>query len=196
MGAGVGQALGMEKANPGLKNKVVSVIGDSTFFHSGITPLVDNAYNKGTGVIIILDNRTTAMTGRQVHPGVGRNLSGEITVELKPEDFAKAAHVENIRVIDPYDLKLLENTLKEELERDGLSVVVCRRACVLIEKDRKINPVYINKELCNKCGICLRFGCPAIEFKNNEYLINELLCNGCDVCMKLCKKNAITKNKH
>ncbi len=193
MGAGVGQALGMEKANPGLKNKVVSVIGDSTFFHSGITPLVDNAYNKGTGVIIILDNRTTAMTGRQVHPGVGRTLSGELTVELKPEDFAKAAHVENIRVIDPYDLKLLENTLKEELERDGLSVVVCRRACVLVEKNKKINPVFIDREVCNKCGICLRYGCPAIEFKNNEYLINELLCDGCDVCMDLCKKNAITK---
>ena len=193
MGAGVGQALGMEKASPRLKNKVVSVIGDSTFFHSGVTPLIDNVYNKGTGVIIILDNQTTAMTGRQVHPGVGRTLSGECTVELKPEDFAKAARVENIRVIDPYDLKLLESTLKEEMKRGGLSVIVCRRACVLIEKNKKINPVYINKEVCNKCGICLRYGCPAIEFKNNEYSINGLLCIGCDVCINLCKKNAIMK---
>ena len=93
MGAGIGQALGMEKADPALKGKVVSVIGDSTFFHSGMTPLVDNVYNKGTGIIIILDNRITAMTGHQVHPGVGMTLMGEETVTVNPEDIARAAGV-------------------------------------------------------------------------------------------------------
>ncbi|MBU4450431.1 MAG: indolepyruvate ferredoxin oxidoreductase subunit alpha [Actinobacteria bacterium] len=193
MGAGIGQALGMEKANPNLKGKVVSVIGDSTFFHSGITPLIDNIYNKGTGLIIILDNKTTAMTGHQVHPGVGKTLSGDDTVELKPEYFAKAAGVKNIRVVDPYNLKLLEKVLREELERNELSVVVCRRICALLEKVDKNNVVTIDQEKCDKCGVCIRFGCPAIQLRDGNYAINELLCTGCDVCVAVCKKGAILK---
>jgi len=193
MGAGIGQALGMEKADPNLKGKVVSVIGDSTFFHSGITSLIDNTYNNGTGLIIILDNMTTAMTGHQVHPGVGKTLSGDDTVELKPEYFAKAAGVKNIRVVDPYDLKLLEQVLRQELERNELSVVVCRRICVLLEKLDKNNVVAIEQGKCNKCGVCIRFGCPAIQLRDGSYTINELLCTGCDVCAAVCKKGAILK---
>jgi len=193
MGAGIGQALGMEKANPNLKGKVVSVIGDSTFFHSGITSLIDNTYNNGTGLIIILDNRTTAMTGHQVHPGVGKTLSGNDTVELKPEYFAKAAGVKNIRVVDPYNLKLLEKVLREELERNELSVVVCRRICALLEKVDKNNIVTIDQEKCDKCGVCIRFGCPAIQLRDGSYSINELLCTGCDLCAAVCKKGAILK---
>lgn len=193
MGAGIGQALGMEKADPNLKGKIVSVIGDSTFFHSGITSLIDNAYNNGTGLIIILDNGTTAMTGHQVHPGVGKTLSGSDTIGLKPEYFAKAAGVKNIRVVDPYDLKLLEEVLRQELERNELSVVVCRRICSLLEKVDKNNVVTIDQEKCNKCGACIRFGCPAIQLQNDRYTINELLCTGCDVCSIVCKKGAILK---
>jgi indolepyruvate ferredoxin oxidoreductase alpha subunit len=193
MGAGIGQALGMEKANPNLKGKVVSVIGDSTFFHSGITPLIDNTYNNGTGLIIILDNRTTAMTGHQVHPGVGKTLSGDDTVELKPEYFAKAAGVKNIRVVDPYDLRLLEKVLRQELERNELSVVVCRRICALLAKVDKNNVVTIDQEKCDKCGVCIRFGCPAIQLRDGSYAINELLCTGCDVCVAVCKKGTILK---
>jgi indolepyruvate ferredoxin oxidoreductase alpha subunit len=193
MGAGIGQALGMEKANPDMKGKIVSVIGDSTFFHSGITSLIDNTYNDGTGLIIILDNRTTAMTGHQVHPGVGKTLSGNDAVELKPEYFAKAAGVKNIRVVDPYDLKLLEKVLREELARNELSVVVCRRICALLEKVDKNNVVTIDQGKCNKCGVCIRFGCPAIQLREGSYAINELLCTGCDVCVAVCKKGAILK---
>ena len=193
MGAGIGQALGMEKANPNMKGKVVSVIGDSTFFHSGITSLIDNTYNDGTGLIIILDNRTTAMTGHQVHPGVGKTLSGNDTVELKPEYFAKAAGVKNIRVVDPYNLKLLEKVLRRELERNELSVVVCRRICALLEKVDKNNVVTVDQEKCDKCGACIRFGCPAIQLREDSYAINELLCTGCDVCAAVCKKSAILK---
>jgi len=193
MGAGIGQALGMEKVSPGLKGKVVSVIGDSTFFHSGITPLIDNTYNNGTGLIIILDNRTTAMTGHQVHPGVGKTLSGDDTIELKPEYFAKAAGVKNIRVVDPYDLKLLEKVLRQELARNELSVVVCRRICALLEKVDKNNVVTIDQGKCNKCGVCIRFGCPAIQLREDSYAINELVCTGCDVCVAVCKKGAILK---
>ena len=171
----------------------MSVIGDSTFFHSGITPLIDNTYNNGTGLIIILDNRTTAMTGHQVHPGVGKTLSGNDTIELKPEYFAKAAGVKNIRVVDPYDLRLLEKVLKEELERNELSVVVCRRICALLEKVDKNNVVTIDQGKCDKCGVCIRFGCPAIQLRDGSYAINELLCTGCGVCVAVCKKGAILK---
>ncbi len=191
MGAGIGQALGMEKADPGLKGKVVSVIGDSTFFHSGITPLVDSVYNKGSGVIIILDNRITAMTGHQVHPGVGKTLMGEDTVEIKPEEIARGAGVKNIRVVDPYDIDLLEKTVREELKKNRISVIIARRKCILLEKSDRGIHIYIDENKCENCGICLKFGCPAIEFKDNKYYINEVMCNGCGVCVNICRKNAI-----
>ncbi len=196
MGAGVGQALGMEKADPDLKNKVVAVIGDSTFFHSGITPLLDNAYNNGTGLIVVLDNATTAMTGHQVHPGTGRTLMGGSTPDIKPEAFAKAAGIKNIRVVDPYDLEELEKVLKEELNRDGLSVVVARRICVLLEKKVAEPAIFIDVELCKKCAICTtRFGCPAIEHRDDTYIINELLCTECEVCIAVCRYGAIKRKQ-
>jgi indolepyruvate ferredoxin oxidoreductase, alpha subunit len=191
MGAGVGQALGMEKANPELKGRVVSVIGDSTFFHSGITPMIDNAYNNGTAVIIVLDNGTTAMTGRQVHPGTGKTLMGNFSPVLKPEDFARAAGIKNISIVDPYNLKELRSVLKREMERDELSFVVCRRPCVLLEKNKLKESVSIDQNTCKKCGICIQFGCPAIEQKNDVFSINGLLCNGCGVCMEICKQKSI-----
>jgi indolepyruvate ferredoxin oxidoreductase alpha subunit len=191
MGAGIGQALGMEKANPEMKGRVVSVIGDSTFFHSGITPLIDSAYNKGTGLIIILDNGTTAMTGRQSHPGTGTTLMGDSVPDLKPEDFARAAGIKNIRVVDPYRLKKLGTVLKEELEKRELSVIVCRRPCVLLEKKKISDCAFIDQHACKKCGLCTQFGCPAIEFKDDNYSINPLLCNNCGVCADVCKWKAI-----
>jgi len=191
MGAGVGQALGMEKADPGLKNKVVSVIGDSTFFHSGITPLIDNVYNNGTGLIIILDNGTTAMTGHQVHPGVGKTLMGDTAVEIKPEAIARAAGVKHVKVVDPYDMKKLERILKEELARNELSVVVCRRICALLEKKNDTKAVYIDRNTCKECGICMKFGCPAIELRNGFHVINSQTCTNCEVCVDICKYKAI-----
>ena len=191
MGAGIGQALGMEKADPDLKNRVVSVIGDSTFFHSGITPLIDNSYNGGTGLIIILDNSTTAMTGHQAHPGVGMTLMGGITEKIKPEDFARAAGIKNVKVVDPYNRAELEAVLKEELERKELSVVVCRRICVLLEKKKRQSRIYIEVEECIKCGNCVKFGCPAIELKQEKYEINASLCTECQSCVPVCKSKAI-----
>jgi indolepyruvate ferredoxin oxidoreductase alpha subunit len=195
MGAGVGQALGMEKADPEIKGKIVSVIGDSTFFHSGITPLVDSVYNKGSGVIIILDNRITAMTGHQVHPGVGKTLMGEDTTEIKAEEIARGAGVKNIRVVDPYKIDLFEKTVREELKRGRLSVIIARRKCVLLEKSKAAAVFYIDEKRCEKCGLCLKFGCPAIELREGRYSINEIICNGCGVCVDICKKNAIKIKK-
>ena len=197
MGAGIGQALGMEKANNKVKGRVVSVIGDSTFFHSGITPLIDSIYNKSSGLIIILDNRTTAMTGRQVNPGVGKTLMGENTTEVKPEDIARAAGVKNVKVVNPYNLKLLEKIITEELNRKELSVIISRQKCVLLDKVKSRIRVYIDVKECIECGLCLKFGCPAIEYRNNKYSINELLCTGCKVCVDICKKDAIkVENKY
>ncbi|HAJ95927.1 MAG TPA: indolepyruvate ferredoxin oxidoreductase subunit alpha, partial [Actinobacteria bacterium] len=192
MGAGIGQALGMEKADPGFKGKIVSVIGDSTFFHSGITSLIDNVYNKGTGVIIILDNRITAMTGHQVNPGMGMTLMGEETSAINPEDIARAAGIKDVEVVDPYDMENFEKTVKKHLGRETLSVIITRQRCVLLDrkKDRKTE-VYIDQEKCEKCGLCLKFGCPAIEYKDGSYTINQLQCSGCGVCIEICRKNAI-----
>ena len=107
--------------------------------------------------------------------------------------LAKAAGVKNIRVVDPYNLKLLEKVLREELARNELSVVVCRRICALLEKVDKNNVVTIDQGKCNKCGVCVRFGCPAIQLRDGSYAINELVCAGCDVCVAVCKKGAILK---
>jgi len=191
MGAGIGQALGMEKADPELKGRIVSVIGDSTFFHSGITPLIDSVYNKSSGLIIILDNRTTAMTGRQVNPGIGKTLMGETTFEEKPEVIARAAGIKNVKVVNPYNLIFLEKTIKEELGKQELSVIVSRQKCVLLDRTKSSERVYIDVVECAECGLCLKFGCPAIEYRNNEYTINELLCTNCKVCIDICKKGAI-----
>lgn len=192
MGAGIGQALGMEKADPGFKGKIVSVIGDSTFFHSGITSLIDNVYNKGTGIIIILDNRITAMTGHQVHPGIGMTLMGEETVAINPEDIARAAGIKDVEIVDPYDMENFEKTVKKHLNRETLSVIVARQRCVLLDrKKNKKTEVYIDQKKCEKCGLCLKFGCPAIEYKDGSYTINQLQCSSCSVCVEICRKNAI-----
>ncbi len=191
MGAGVGQTLGMEKANPNLRGKLVSVIGDSTFFHSGITPLVDNVYNGGTNLMIILDNRITAMTGHQANPGMGLSLGGEKAPVIWPEKIAKSVGVKNVKVVDPYNIQEFEEAVKEELARQDFSVIVARRKCVLLEKEEEDFNVYIEEEDCKACGVCLKFGCPAIEYREGKYSINGLLCTGCGVCLNICKFGAI-----
>ncbi|MCJ7665794.1 MAG: thiamine pyrophosphate-dependent enzyme, partial [Actinobacteria bacterium] len=197
MGAGVGQAIGMEKADPGLKGRIVSVIGDSTFFHSGITPLIDSIYNNTTGVMIILDNRITAMTGHQVNPGVGRTLMGAETKMVNPEDIARAAGAGSVTVVDPYDMKEFEKVVRRELAREEFSVIVARQQCVLLNRKKaREKDIFIDQEKCEKCGLCLKFGCPAIEFKNGSYTINGVLCSGCGVCVDICKKDAIISKTH
>ncbi len=197
MGASVGMAMGLEKAfrtsavNQGKDKKVVAVLGDSTFIHSGITGLIDVVYNRGFSTVIILDNRTTAMTGFQPHPGTGLTIRGEETFALDLAELARAVGVESVRVVDPWDLKELRKVLKEEVGADHSSVIVARRACVNRDRERDFVLHTIDNEACNECGLCMRLGCPAIVKRGDELFVDHTQCIGCTLCAQVCKKGAI-----
>ncbi len=197
MGASVGMAMGLEKAfrtsraNQGREGKVVAVLGDSTFIHSGITGLIDIVYNRGFSTVIILDNRTTAMTGFQPHPGTGRTVRGEETFALDLAELARAVGVESVRVVDPWDLGELREALKEELGAERPSVIVARRSCVNRDRARDFVPLAIDNEACNLCGLCMRLGCPAIVQRGEELFIDQAQCAGCNLCVQVCKRGAV-----
>ena len=179
-----------------IKNRVVAVIGDSTFFHSGITPLLDMIYNKGTGVVVVMDNRITAMTGGQPNPGMGKTLMGEDTVATDIIELAKSLGVKNVQEIDTYNLKETEKIIKEALQKDELTVLVCKKPCVLQYKVFK-PALKVDQEKCKGCKACLRVGCIAIGMTEVDgepkAEIDPTLCTGCEVCMQVCKFDAIIK---
>jgi indolepyruvate ferredoxin oxidoreductase alpha subunit len=189
MGAGISMAHGLEKA--GEPRKVVGIVGDSTFFHSGITGLLDIAYNKGHSTIIVLDNRTTAMTGHQDHPGTGRTLMGEATKAVCIEDIGRACGIERVRVIDPYDLDVSRQVISEEIGAKEPSLIVSRAPCPLREKKRVGVTRKILADECKSCELCLGLGCPAIEGGEDGPRINETLCAGCGLCQQICPAEAI-----
>lgn len=189
MGGGISMAHGMTKA--GEPRRVVGMVGDSTFFHSGITGLLDIAYNKGNPVIIVVDNRTTAMTGHQEHPGTGKTLAGEATGEAKIEDIAKACGMKNVAIVNPYHLKPTVETLRKALESNEAWLIVSRGACPLATRERMGPPRTVDQDLCTVCKACLKLGCPAIEFDGEKVTINDLLCNGCSMCQQVCPSEAI-----
>lgn len=200
MGAGICQAFGMEKVlNEKDRKKVVAVIGDSTFLHSGMTGLLNIVYNKGIATVIILDNSTTAMTGRQDHPASGYTLKGEETKEINIAGICRALGVDRVRFVDPFKLDELERTISEEVNYDGPSVIISKSPCILLkhiaEIKKAVPPLRVDTSLCNGCLICLKLGCPAIqrEFVDNNgvLIINPILCNGCALCVDLCKIGAI-----
>jgi indolepyruvate ferredoxin oxidoreductase alpha subunit len=184
-------AMGMEKAR-GNAGKLVAVIGDSTFFHSGITGLVDMAYNGSKGTVIILDNSTTGMTGHQDHPATGKTLCGDIAPAVDIPGLVKSIGVKHVRVVDPFDLKALEQALKEETSRDALSVIITKRPCVLLDK-KYIQPPYAITDKCKNCGACLKLGCPAISKKDGKMMIDATVCTGCGLCPEVCAFGAILK---
>jgi indolepyruvate ferredoxin oxidoreductase alpha subunit len=191
MGAGIGQALGMEKA--GVDTKVVAIIGDSTFMHSGITGLVDAVYNDGHITIIILDNRTTAMTGHQEHPGTGISAQGQETYAVDIESLARGIGVKDVKVIDAFDLKALRSGVRDSLNRLEVSVIIVRGACA-VRVRKRANPRVVDIEKCNQCGACLKLGCPAIQSRDGQVFIDATLCAGdiCTICEQLCPKKAIS----
>jgi indolepyruvate ferredoxin oxidoreductase alpha subunit len=191
MGAGIGQALGMERA--GVKSKVAAVIGDSTFLHSGITGLVDAVYNEGHITIIILDNHTTAMTGHQEHPGTGISAQGKETYAVDIESLCRGIGVHDIKVVNAFDLKALRAGVRDSLGRPEVSVIIVRGSCAMQVRKRE-NPRKVDIEKCNQCGTCLRLGCPAIQSADGQVFIEPTLCAGdiCTVCEQLCPQKAIS----
>lgn len=189
MGAGISMAHGLEKA--GEPRKVVGIVGDSTFFHSGITGLLDIAYNRGHSTIIVLDNRTTAMTGHQDHPGTGRTLMGEATGAVSIEDIGRACGIERVCVIDPYNLDQVEQAISDEIAADEPSLIVSRAPCPLRERKMVGVARKILAEECRGCELCLNLGCPAIEGGEGGPRINESLCAGCGLCQQVCPAGAI-----
>lgn len=187
MGASIGMAHGMEKVLPDdQKKRLVSVIGDSTFYHSGVTGLMDMVYNGGAGTVVVLDNRTTAMTGHQEHPGTGCSIDHEAAPRIDIGAVARAVGVEDVRSLDPYNLLDAWKTLDEATSAEHPTVVIAEKACVLKEKITFADPVSIDWDKCTDCHACTRLGCPAIEESDGRLAINELLCNGCTQCQQLC----------
>ena len=194
MGASVGMAHGFEKARGREQSKkTVAVIGDSTFIHSGITGVINAVYNKSNITLIILDNSTTGMTGHQQHPATGFTLKQEPAKILDIVALCKTVGCDSVRVVDSYDLAEVEKAVKEEVERDGVSVIVAKRPCALLDRHY---PPACTVEDCRKCGMCFRLGCPAIEKQaDGSAKINASLCVGCGLCAKVCRFGAIKEGR-
>ena len=189
MGASIGMTIGFDKSDPEAHKHTVAVIGDSTFIHSGITGLIDAVYNKAKITVIILDNRTTGMTGHQNHPATGKTIKNEPTYELDLAEVCRAVGVPNVRTVDPADLAATEAAVREEVAKDEVSVIIAKRPCALLTK-RLYSGFKVN-ENCKKCKACLKLGCPAIVNGENGVTIDVSLCTECGLCKSVCKFGAI-----
>lgn len=192
MGSSISTLHGMEKAKGKdyIKNWV-AVIGDSTFLHTGVNSLMNMVYNHATGTVMILDNSTTGMTGHQDHAATGKTLQGDPTYAIDIPALCKAMGVKNVIEVNAFDIDTLEKTIKEEVAKDEVSVIITKSPCVLLTKGKK--PLYIaHADKCKKCGMCMKPGCPAMT-KNEDgtIRIDDTMCTGCGLCESLCKFNAI-----
>ena len=196
MGASVSAAHGMSKARgEEFNKKLVSVIGDSTFMHSGITGLIDIVYNKGNNTILILDNSITGMTGHQDNPTTGKTIRGE---ETRAVDLLKLCHaigIDRVRVEDPFDIKGLEAALKEELACNEPSVIIVQRPCALLKTVKYSGVCRVDSDACKGCKLCMKLGCPAISFRDGKAVIDPVQCNGCGLCTAVCPFGAIKKEE-
>ncbi|MBE6595365.1 MAG: indolepyruvate ferredoxin oxidoreductase subunit alpha [Ruminococcaceae bacterium] len=194
MGASVSGVHGFNLVGDAARSqKTVAVIGDSTFMHSGMTGLVNIAYNASNSTVIILDNSITGMTGHQHNPTTGYNIKGDPAAKVDLEALCRALGINRVRVVDPYDLAACEAAVKEELAAEEPSVIISRRPCVLLKTVKANPPLSVNGDKCKKCKKCATLGCPAISIKDGKAHIDSTLCVGCDVCMQLCKFDAIEK---
>lgn len=194
MGSSVGTSNGFSKTT---EQKVISFIGDSTFFHAGIPALINAKYNKNDFILIVLDNRTTAMTGHQPNPGMGINAYGDEAPIIEIEEIVKGIGIEFVKVVDPYNLSETQKVIDEALKEDGVKVIISRRECSLL-RDAKLRKegvwhmAKIDEEKCRMCKICVnQFSCPAIYTEDDKIKIDENLCDGCGVCVQLCPFDAI-----
>ena len=198
MGAGLTVAMGMAKAfeKTGADWTIFGVVGDSTFFHSGITGAIEILYNKGKVIPVVLDNSTTAMTGQQDNPGTGYNLEGEIAAVISIEAVFKAIGYRKVITVDPQDLDAMKAAIEEAAASQEPCAMVVRRQCVLIKR-MPLEPAlcYVDRDLCTSCRMCLRVGCPAIFFVDGKSMIDPNQCVGCTVCLQVCPFDAIKKSE-
>ncbi len=196
MGASVSAAHGMAKAQGAdFNKKLVSVIGDSTFMHSGITGLVDIVYNKGNNTVIILDNSITGMTGHQENPTTGRTIRGEATKQVDLIALCKAVGIDRVTVCDPFDIKKFEEVVKEEVNAEEPSVIIAQRPCALLKTVKYSGTCKITDK-CKNCKMCMKLGCPAITLKDDRVVIDATQCNGCGLCINVCPFGAIEKEEN
>lgn len=192
MGASISGLHGFNKARGAeAEHKSVAVIGDSTFMHSGITGLVNIAYNASNSTVIILDNSITGMTGHQQNPTTGKNLKGDPAAAVNLEELCRAVGIKRVVVVDPYNLAECEAALKEELAADEPSVIISRRPCALLKYVKHNAPLKVNSDKCVGCKMCMKLGCPAISMRDGKAVIDHTQCVGCGICQELCKIGAI-----
>ncbi len=192
MGASISALHGYNKARgEEAEKKSVAVIGDSTFIHSGVTSLIDIAYNRSNSVVIILDNSITGMTGHQQNPTTGYTIKGDPTSAVNLEALCHAIGINRVRVVDPYDLPAVQQALKEELAAEEPSVIISRRPCALLKYVKHKPALTVDTDSCIGCKACLGIGCPAISIRDGKACIDRTQCVGCGVCVSLCPKKAI-----
>jgi indolepyruvate ferredoxin oxidoreductase alpha subunit len=209
MGASIGHAHGISKVVPkDDRKRVVAVIGDSTFLHGGVTPLMDIGYNKGTATVIILDNHATAMTGFQEHPSTGFTIRGEPTHKVDFLELGKALGIKNLKKVNPWNVEETEKVIAEEVEKDEPSLIVSEGPCVMLREAIKEyhKPYSVASDRCTGCKVCINLGCPAISWqpvsgdmavnvegkkRKGISVIEKTLCPGCGLCYQVCKFDAI-----
>ncbi len=201
MGASISAGVGMERASIVANRedkRVFAFIGDSTFFHSGVTGLIESVYNNTPIVTVILDNRITGMTGHQENPGTGRTLQNREAPMVDIEALVLACGIkkENIKVVDPYKIEETSKAVKEAHDSTEPFVIITKQPCALIKdvlKKRANLKCKVDAEKCKKCKMCLKTGCPALKFQNGVVEIDESMCNGCEICKQVCPFDAIEK---
>ena len=192
MGASVSGIHGFCKSQQGAAdNKTVAVIGDSTFMHSGITGLVNMAYNESNATVIIVDNSITGMTGHQQNPTTGFNLKGDPCAKIDLESLCRAVGIRRVRVVDPYDLAQCDAAIKEELAANEPSVIISRRPCALLKYVKHKAPLAVDEKKCVGCKACMQIGCPAISIVDGKAKVDATQCVGCGICQQLCKLDAL-----
>ena len=198
MGGGFSVAMGLSKAfaATGQQKKVFGVVGDSTFFHSGMTGAAEILYNKGAVIPVVLDNHITGMTGHQDNPGSGYTLQGEIAAAIKIEDVLHAFGYENVIIVDPQDLTAMQKAVDDALASAVPAAIICRRPCLLIKRIRHdIGLCEVDREKCIGCKKCLKVGCPAVSIRDGKSAIDPGQCVGCTVCAQVCPVGAITRKE-
>ncbi len=195
MGASVSALHGRNKARPNEAKKSVAVIGDSTFIHSGVTGLINIAYNQSNSKVIVLDNSITGMTGHQQNPTTGKRINGDPTASVDLEALAKAVGIERVLVVDPYDIPATKAKIEAELEVDAPSLIISRRPCALLKEVKHNPPLKVDADKCTGCKACLKIGCPAISLKDKKSVIDFTQCVGCGMCKPYCKFDAIKEGE-